>query len=151
MEFSIFSPRGGYKFYKGSISALAPVLTIAAFLAGGPIVPASKAARGLTAAPAEGKLPGALRFSAAFLGEATFPSQGFATRLKLARVKGRENSYSLALPHEKSTFSYSFPQPFYIVNCIWPAELHCHCLDSQQYFPHRKLCLPTIHTKEQRN
>lgn len=91
MEFSIFSPRGGYTFYKGSISALAPVLTIAAFLAGGPIVSASKAVRGFTAAPAEGKLPGALCFSAFFLGEATFPFQGFANVLKLARVKGREN------------------------------------------------------------
>lgn len=119
---------------------LSPLLTKAAFLAGGSSV--SVLLRGFTAATAEGEISAALRFSARFVGVLALLSEGFTHTLHLATVRGRESWYSCA--SRGIQVLLSFPQPLYAVKYIWPAKLHCPFLNSQEYLSHSKCCLPTV-------
>lgn len=105
---------------------LSPLLTKAAFLAGGSSV--SVLLRGFTAATAEGEISAALRFSARFVGVLALLSEGFTHTLHLATVRGRESWYSCA--SRGIQVLLSFPQPLYAVKYIWPAKLHCPFLNS---------------------
>jgi len=95
---------------------------------------------------ADGCISAAFCFHLCFVEKVVFQSIGLAANLRPSKI--RELIQSCCASREIHLL-LSFPQPFHKVKYMWPAQLHCHVQDSQQYFPHTHLCLPTIHTRNQ--